>query len=159
MNQLVSERSKFAISAFGCSFTVFGKQESGGSKKGGYNPNTDRVVIRDDNDNAKGWKLQVGMVAGVLMRGRDPYSGPLGLYVTFYRERPKGHFGVHGVKPSAPKFPVTKPDTTKLLRPFEDALTGIIWGDDAQIVTQHAEKRYCATGEEPRVEVEVRVLA
>ncbi len=159
MNQLVSERSKFAISAFGCSFTVFGKQEPGGSKKGKYNPKSGRVVIRDDNDSAAGWKLQVGMVAGVLMRGRDPYEGPLSLHVRFFRERPKSHSGPRGVRPSAPRYPVTKPDATKLLRPLEDALTGIIWKDDAQIVTQHVEKRYCATGEEPRAEIEVRVLA
>lgn len=159
MNQLVSERSKFAISAFGCSFTVFGDAQPGGSKQAHRVKNSDRIVVRDDNPKAKDWKLEVGMVAGILMRGRDPFEGPLALFVTFYRERPRGHSGAHGVRRSAPKYPVVKPDTTKLLRPLEDALTGILWKDDAQIVTQQVAKRYCATGEEPRAEVEVRVLA
>jgi Holliday junction resolvase RusA-like endonuclease len=155
MNQLFSARHNFAVDAFGCSFTVFGKAEPGGSKTAA--PGT-KFGVRDSNPEVKGWKQEIGIVAGVLMKGRDPYAGPLALYAKFYSQRPKGHSGRHGVKSSAPKFPVVKPDTTKLLRPLEDALTGIVWGDDAQIVKQYAEKKYCATGEEARVEVEVRVL-
>jgi Holliday junction resolvase RusA-like endonuclease len=39
-------------------------------------------------------------------------------------------------------LPVVMPDATKLLRGLEDALTGVVWHDDAQIVSQHVEKRY-----------------
>jgi Holliday junction resolvase RusA-like endonuclease len=46
------------------------------------------------------------------------------------------------LKPTAPKFHTVKPDATKLLRSTEDALTGILWRDDAQIARQTVEKSY-----------------
>lgn len=155
MNQLFSDRHSFRATAFGCSFTVFGKAESGGSKT--YTPNA-RTKVRDSNDNVHAWKQEIGIVAGTLRRGKPPYEGPLYLKVVFYRKRPKWHTGVHGIKKSAPKFPDTKPDTTKLIRPLEDALTGILWNDDAQVVRQYAEKRWVGAGEEERVEVEVVLI-
>jgi Holliday junction resolvase RusA-like endonuclease len=60
--------------------------------------------------------------------------------------RPKGHYkgGKYGtaLKANAPPFPTVRPDATKLIRPAEDALKGILWRDDSQIVTQAATKRY-----------------
>lgn len=153
----MSERHSYHVDAFGCSFVVFGKAEPGGSKRPGQSK-AGKLFVRDDNPKAAGWKREVGIVAGTLMRSRQPFEGPLSLSVTFYQARPKWHFGAHGVKKTAPRFPTVKPDATKLLRPLEDALTGIIWKDDAQICIQHVAKRYCATGEEPRVEVKVSVI-
>lgn len=43
----------------------------------------------------------------------------------------------------------------KLARAAEDALTGILWRDDAQICDEVIRKRY---GEPARVEIEVRTL-
>jgi len=78
--------------------------------------------------------------------GRTLLDGPLELHVIFYAPRPKGHYGSgrnSGVlKHHAPAYPIVKPDVTKLLRAVEDAITGICWRDDAQVVVQHAEKRY-----------------
>lgn len=55
---------------------------------------------------------------------------PVTLKLTFFRQRPKGHYrtGQYAdqLKPSAPKYPIPKPDLTKLTRAVEDALTGII---------------------------------
>jgi Holliday junction resolvase RusA-like endonuclease len=48
---------------------------------------------------------------------------------------------------------VTRPDATKLWRPTEDALTGIVWRDDSQIIRQLVRKRYCGPGEVPGAEV------
>ncbi len=62
-------------------------------------------------------------------------EGPLRFEAWFYLPRPK----------SAPKrilLPAKKPDLSKLLRSVEDALTGIIWHDDAQIVTARVHKRF-----------------
>ncbi len=158
MNQLLEERAQFSVSAFGCSFTVHGMAMPGGSKRIGRARGTGRPIVLDDNPKTSDWKQEVGIISGTLMRGRKPFEGPLGLEVTFFRPRPVSHYGRHGLKPSAPKFPVVKPDTTKLLRPFEDALTGILWNDDAQIVDQVIRKRYCAQDAEPRVEVRVTVI-
>ena len=45
-----------------------------------------------------------------------------------------------------------RPDLSKLIRATEDALTGIIYADDAQIVDIHAKKEY---GLPERVEVTI----
>jgi Holliday junction resolvase RusA-like endonuclease len=49
-----------------------------------------------------------------------------------------------------------KPDVLKLARAVEDALTGILYRDDAQIVTEVLRKRY---GDPPRVEIRLSPVA
>ena len=150
---------RFRVSAFGAEFTVFGKPQHGGSKtafpirmKNGKM----RCNVVDENEKeVRPWRNQIEMVAAELMGDRPPFEGPLLLVATFYFERPKGHYGAHGVKRSAPRYPTVRPDTTKLLRPLEDALSGILWKDDALIVDQNAKKRY---GDPPRVEVKMAVI-
>lgn len=61
-------------------------------------------------------------------------------------------------RPSAPHYPAVKPDATKLVRAVEDALTGICWRDDAQIVNQDVRKRYADTGS-ARVEIAITSLS
>ncbi|MBA7632259.1 hypothetical protein ES703_39802 [subsurface metagenome] len=85
--------------------------------------------------------------------------GPISLKLTFFMGRPKGHFrtGKHAgeLRPSAPEHPTSKPDLTKLTRAVEDALTGIIWKDDAQVVKQDTIKVYC--GPEDKVGVYITI--
>lgn len=73
-------------------------------------------------------------------------EGPLRVRFDFVFPRPAGHFGTGKnasvLKPSAPPYPAQRPDTTKLVRSAEDALKGILWRDDSQIVSQFATKRY-----------------
>ena len=150
---------RFRISAFGAEFTVLGKPQHGGSKtafpirmkSGKYRCN----VVDENEKEVKPWRNQIMVVASELMKDREPFQGPLMLVVDFYFARPKGHFGVHGVRRAAPRYPVVRPDTTKLLRPLEDALSGILWKDDSQVVDQIARKRY---GDPPRAEVKVAVI-
>jgi len=52
-------------------------------------------------------------------------------------------------------FPASRPDLTKLIRSVEDALTGILWRDDAQVISQVALKRYAMPDETPGVRVRV----
>ncbi len=73
-------------------------------------------------------------------------TGPLKLELSFRLPRPKSHYrtGKHSdeLRPDSPTFHTSKPDTTKLIRGVEDACTGLIWKDDAQIAIQHAVKVY-----------------
>lgn len=106
------------------------------------------VRVSDDNPHARSWKGDVIVAAGQAMRdaGIDTLHGPLELHVTFVRSRPAGHFNSRGElnkKGLEELFPTTKPDTTKLLRCLEDALTEAgVWVDDARVVTQTACKRW-----------------
>lgn len=144
------------------SFVVPGVAQPAGSKrafvKGG------RAVVVDDAKGSRPWKNAVSAEAAKAMTFhsddgtsgyRPPLEGPLELQVIFWLPRPKGHYGARGLRPSAPAYPAVRPDATKLLRAVEDAMTGIVWRDDAQVVHQVVGKRY---GEPARTEIQVREL-
>jgi Holliday junction resolvase RusA-like endonuclease len=143
-------------------FIVFGQAVPAGSKRH-FVTKTGKVNTVDASGaSLAAWKADLRHAAQEVMEphellGRDV---PLDLQLRFFIRRPKGHFGTgrngDKLRASAPAYPVTKPDTTKLLRAVEDALTGIVWADDAQIVTQTVWKRYViAPGIAPFVEVKV----
>lgn len=139
-------------------FTVYGKPEPAGSKRAFVVPGTSRATVTDDNPKSRDWKNAVASAAVEYCCGSvmELMAGPLIAEFTFYLPRPKGHYGsgknAMQVKASAPAFPETKPDVLKLSRAVEDALTGIIWRDDAQIVSEKIVKRY---GAPSRVEIVV----
>jgi len=96
----------------------------------------------------------------VSYEGRRAYTGPLldgplFLIMKFVKPRLKGHFGKNGLLATAPPWPTVKPDLTKYVRAAEDALTNIIWKDDAMIVGQLPFKIY---GEQPGLHIEVRIM-
>jgi Holliday junction resolvase RusA-like endonuclease len=133
--------------------TVLGRPQPAGSKKAFQHPRTGRIVVTDDAKHSRPWKQQVaGAARDALIEAREGdrfaalLTGPLRVRFEFFFVRPKGHYGTgrnaHLVKASAPDFPTVKPDTTKLVRAAEDALTGVLWRDDAQIVEQTASKHY-----------------
>jgi Holliday junction resolvase RusA-like endonuclease len=151
----------------GLQFTVLGRPQPAGSKrafpvrKGGQ---ITGVAVTDDAKRSRPWKDSVAHAAHYALlehspRGEGLLDGPLELRVDFYVARPAGHYGTgrnrEHVKRSAPARPVVRPDVTKLLRAVEDGCTGIIWRDDAQVVTQIARKFY---GVPERAEVEIAEL-
>jgi Holliday junction resolvase RusA-like endonuclease len=145
-------------------FEVLGKPQPGGSKTAFVIPNTKRAVVVDANKNLKPWKAAVQEAAREQTPRwwEGPLEGPVYLSLIFVRQRPKHHFGTgrneQVLKDSAPRYPTGRPDTTKLTRGLEDALTGVAWKDDAQIVTQVCLKRYADPGEGERVVVEITPL-
>lgn len=126
-------------------FRVYGDPKPGGSKRAFVNRKTGRAVIVDACKKNKQWRDSVATAAVEAYQG-EPLTGPIKLAIIFYRARPKSHYGTGrnaGVcKATAPEFPTTRPDATKLLRSTEDALTGILWRDDSQIVQQRVWKQY-----------------
>lgn len=149
----------------GLSFTVYGVAAPAGSKRAlpaGGRPGA-RPIIVDDSKRSRPWKRDVAQAAGVAMNVNGANGllvGPLALTVVFHVPRPKGHYRTGRyegeIRSSAPDWPTVKPDMTKLLRAVEDACTGIVWRDDAQIVQQTATKRY---GAPARCEVTVAAIS
>ena len=131
-------------------FVVSGKAQPGGSKRAFYNQRTGRAMIVDANPKAKAWQKIVAAKAREAMGSEPPISGPLRMCLVFYLDRPRSHYrtGKYSgdLLRAAPKYPIYKPDTTKLVRCFEDAMTGIVYEDDAQIVAQEARKLYGQAG-------------
>jgi Holliday junction resolvase RusA-like endonuclease len=130
-------------------FFVHGIPAPGGSKqgfaikKGGVY--TGRVAIVDAGGaKTKAWRQDVAAAAFQAMKLADsaPLTGAVELELIFHMPRPKSHFRSDGVtlRPGSPLQHVTRPDCTKLARSTEDAMTGIAYVDDGQIVKQTHEK-------------------
>lgn len=107
-----------------------------------------RAVVTAGN-NAKGtrqWAEDVRAAAKAVAPKEGPWDGPIALTLTFTLQPPK----------SLPKtrlaFATKKPDLDKLERNVKDALTKVIYQDDAQVVSSQKVKRY---GKAPGVFVTV----
>lgn len=136
--------------------TVYGTPQPAGSKisepvrrKGGeivtkQTPRGPEPMLRtrDDNKKAAGWKLQIGQVAAQYIA--EPHDGPIYAHLRFYRARPKTHFKANGALKewAVAMLPTTKPDVDKMSRAVLDGLSGIAYGDDAQVTRKLAEKFY-----------------
>lgn len=122
-------------------FTVRGVPVPQGSMKGFVLP-SGQVAITSDNPKLKQWRKTVADTARVELwcrpgDQRQPLAGPVRLALVFVLPRP----------PSLAKRIVDhvhKPDLDKLVRAVCDALTGVVWVDDRQVVRLHAEKEYGA---------------
>ena len=96
------------------------------------------------------WRSRVALSALAANRAYDgspiPRGTPIRVDVTFTFQRPKGHYGTGRnaarLKPSAPTQHTVKPDIDKLERAILDALTGVLWVDDSQVVAVTKHKRY-----------------
>ena len=139
-------------------FTVVGQPATAGSKRGfPVRAKGGKIVgvrVTDDSKRSKPWQAVIADAGAEAMQGRPLLRHALVVSFTFYRARPKGHMSKRGgLVPSAPRFLITRPDALKYARCAEDALTGVVWADDAIIVDEYLRKRY---GEPERLEVEVR---
>ena len=129
-------------------FIVLGRPQPAGSKRAFVvkrKTGAAGVAVADDNPALKSWQQEIRSAASKVSPGAL-LDGPLSLDVRFYFARPRSHFGTGRnasmLKPSAPPYPIVRPDTTKLIRAIEDALTGVVWRDDALVVSQVAAKLY-----------------
>ena len=128
-------------------FFVPGVPKPGGSKTGFYNKKLNRVLMVDASKNTD-WKNAVRYFCIQSFTG-EPLSGSLKLTISFAMPRPQNHYGTGKkkeiLKENAANYHISRPDIKKLIRSTEDALTGILWHDDAQIVIQMTEKIYSTT--------------
>ena len=131
------------------------------TKRGFVNPKTGRVIIADKAKGKHGYTAALRMFAEQTVNDTDwkITRNPVMLVIDFYFTRPIGHFGTGrnagSVKASAPKHMIVKPDLTNLLKSTEDALKGIVWHDDSQVVGMQLAKVY---GEKELVRIQVAEL-
>lgn len=128
-------------------FFVPGVPQPGGSKRGiAVKTKTGKiraVVVEDAKHNAP-WRAVVSLAASEHFA--EPLRGAISFSFSFVMPRPKHHYGsgrnAERLKPDAPHVHTIPPDVTKLIRSTEDALKGIAWLDDCQVVSQAAGKMY-----------------
>jgi Holliday junction resolvase RusA-like endonuclease len=77
--------------------------------------------------------------------------------VEFIFARPPSHWTKSGLAASAPAIP-PKCDWDNLGKAVSDAITdsGVIWGDDDQVVDATVRKRYAARREQARTIIRIR---
>lgn len=96
------------------------------------------------------WRADVRANAVVECAARHHQAdrAPYAIVTDFRFRRPKGHYRTKNGEPSgelkesAPKHHVTKPDLDKLQRAIKDALSGVVWADDSQVVSMDGSKAY-----------------
>ncbi len=93
-----------------------------------------RIVLSDE---VRNYRKAVAIIAAHA--GCVPYTGPVAIYTHVYRARKAGDLDNYDGKV------------------LWDALNGIMWQDDAQVVERHGWRHDDAA--QPRVEVEVRKVA
>jgi len=107
-----------------------------------------RVVLTHDNPKVRRWQQEITRAAQKALGGVTvALTGAIALSVVFYLPPPVK------VPRSRGGLPIVKSDVDKLVRVVADALTGMCYEDDAQIVDLVARKRYSETRSAARVDV------
>ena len=133
------------------SFTVYGIASTMGSKRAFMPKGWTRPIITDSNRNLRSWQALVAAAASQAIAdcpGWQLLEGGVRLTLAFYLPRPKSLAKKVTAHTKAP-------DCSKLIRSTEDAMSGIVYRDDAQVVELVAFKAYAALTESPRVDVRV----
>lgn len=133
--------------------TVVGIARPQGSARAFVPKGWKRPVITSDNRSLKGWRDLVASAASEAIQasGWTQPEGPVRLMANFYLPRPKSL-----AKKDRPH--VTKPDLDKLARSLGDALSGVAYKDDNQVVQLKCSKAYAAPGEAPHAVIVVAPL-
>jgi|CXWL01.1.fsa_nt_gi Holliday junction resolvase RusA-like endonuclease len=129
-------------------FIVLGVAQPKGSTKAFMRPGMRFPVVTNDNPKTKPWAEIVRLVAQQHAPQGGPWSGPVDLTTTFYLPRPKS-------LPKRVLHHTKKPDLDKLVRAVKDALKGVLYLDDSQVVDVKAMKRYATSIHPPGVMVEI----
>jgi crossover junction endodeoxyribonuclease RusA len=109
-------------------FSVIGTPQPQGSSRAFIPKGWKRAIITSANSKLKPWRQEIAGIAQCEMEKRRLAlieGVPISVRADFFFDRPKS------VKKL---FKLTKPDCDKLLRGLFDALTGVVFKDDSQVV-------------------------
>lgn len=122
------------------------------------------VNVTSDNDDLKAWRGLVTAAAreqlGTTLAYHDNKDVGFDVEMTSYLKRPESHWKADGtLKDWAPARPLVAPDVDKLLRANLDAITKVLWPDDAQVVDATTRKRFAVqtAEDEPNIRAEIVV--
>jgi hypothetical protein len=146
---------------------VPGKPQTAGSKSAFVNPKTGKAIVTESGSGEskarkRTWRGDL-RDAGEHARGEqwglsEPTGAAMEVRFVFVRARVAGHLRTGKAAGVVKDWaigarPVARPDALKLARAAEDALTGVLWLDDAQIVEEQLSKVFGDdVGLDPRAE-------
>lgn len=136
------------------SFTVWGEPVAQGRARAAIIGGHVRLYDPAKSRSYKQWVYD----EAVKVRPPAPLEGPISLTVLVYRSIPKGFSKAKRLAAMCGRIrPTTKPDLKNILAGVEDALKGIIWRDDSQVVDFGESGKWYS--EAPRVEIRIRPAA
>jgi crossover junction endodeoxyribonuclease RusA len=118
-------------------FEVEGTPRPQGSKR-----HVGRGIMVESSKHVAEWRSWVRLCAANAFKGLHPLVGAVQVNITFYFDRPQAHSTKKGLRTNAPTYKVSKPDIDKLLRAVLDAMTGICFADDSQVVAIYCTKKF-----------------
>jgi Holliday junction resolvase RusA-like endonuclease len=94
-------------------------------------------LIEASSDKLRRWRKAIE-IACRNYKNENILLGPVAVEVIFYLQRPAS------VSASKRPYPIVPPDLDKLARGLLDGIgqSGVIWGDDSQVIALTAYKRY-----------------
>lgn len=109
------------------------------------------VAVSDDSgQKGKEWRAVIAGIVAQMRDGLPLIDEPIKASMTFFLPRPQSHYRKNGaLKESAPRFHAGKPDVLKLARAVEDALSNVLYTDDALITEAVYSKVYVESGADP----------
>ena len=151
-HELISERDrKRRPKVETISFVVYGEPIPQGSTRAFIPKGWKRPIITADNKRTKPWRQDVKAAALEAMeKANVPLMGKgvaVSLACHFYFVRPKS-------AKSSVIHKTTRPDLDKLVRSVGDALKGIVYEDDSQVVSLSLIKEFA-----PRPHAQISVVA
>ena len=104
----------------------------------------------------KEWRAKVIDALADAMPSDWDISAPVIVMAVFKFVKPKGHYGVKGLRKTAPKHKSTKPDLDKLARGVGDSCeqSGVI-RNDSQIIQWVVQKQWARDQEPPGVTISI----
>ena len=129
-------------------FSVVGVPVTQGSAKAIIHKTTGRaVLIQENHKGLRAWRGAIRRAAETVAGGQKaPAQTPVWVTVSFRLPRPAS---VKRIRPSV------KPDLDKLARAGLDALSGVLFDDDGQVVSLKVSKQYAIDGRPPGAVFEV----
>jgi len=139
-------------------FTVYGVAQPKGNMRAINLKGMKFPIVTDSNRSVKSWSQLVAQAASDAISAmpasaRSVNDGPVRLTVAFYLPRPSKF------KRGAPAACITRPDWDKLARAIGDALEGVAYADDKQIVEAVVGKFYAGVDDVPHASVRVEPTA
>lgn len=146
-------------------FRVYGRPAPKGSSRAMNTKNGKAVNVPSGSQQNKEaqatWAAQVVAAARLAVKeflGDDapaiPFMGvALRMTAIWYMQRPAAHYHSAGsrkgqLKANAPKYKISSPDSSKLLRATEDSMNMLVFDDDARIAEHQMRKVYAPPGSE-----------
>lgn len=129
-------------------FAVEGRPVPQGSMTASYNRQTKVAHVHHVQGAALAvWRASIRESARQAMRGQRPEHRAIDIALVFLMPRPVSHirlnYGRQTIRERYVSAQVTtSPDIDKLIRAALDAMTGIVYIDDSQVVNLHAREMY-----------------